>query len=129
MVKKTYGIYGIVERFLSVRLGGGAITFSFTGGSMDSAAIRPATLTTSNDYEQKIIENHPEFKNGRIKLIKENKVNKPEADVTAVESVANIQDARKYLQERGYELKDLASKADVLNVAKEMNVVFPNWNK
>lgn len=114
-----------------MRLGGGAITFSFTGGSMDSSAIRPATLITSNAYEQKIIESHPDFKNGKIKLIKEEKTEVPAESVEfiAIESVHNMQTARQYLMEQGVELKDLAKKTDVMARAKELKVTFPNWTE
>lgn len=124
-MKKKYIITGVVE--FSMQTKGKLIRFE--NGSVSGLGTVPASYTTDNKEIQDTIEGTSMFKSGQIKIAEVYGGPVPAANVTAVESVANIQDARKYFQERGYELKDLASKADVLNVAKELNVVFPNWNK
>lgn len=128
METKKYGIYGVIERFLSVRLGKGVVTFSFTGGLVDSAGVRPAVFITSSLYDQTVIESLPEFKDGTIKLL--SAYGKPEDktnDALVVDEVTNVQQARAYFLDKGYEMRDLSNKKDILAVASKEGVVFPNW--
>lgn len=132
MITKTYAINGVLERFIPARVGKGIVQLHFSGGSIDNKANRPAQLTTSNSAEQSIIENTPEFKRGIIKIIKtygqaEVRDKQISVSATAIESVTNLQGARQYLMANGFELKDVATKADVLEAAKKLNITFPNW--
>lgn len=128
METKKYGIYGVIERFLSVRLGKGVVTFSFMGGLVDSAGVRPAVFITSSLYDQTVIESLPEYKNGTIKLL--SSYGQPETtnkEYIEITEVANVQQARAYFLEKGYEMRELSNKKDILAVASKEGVVFPNW--
>ena len=128
---KTYGIYGVIERFIAVRLGKATMSIAFNGGLIDASGIRPATYTTKNPFEQKIVENHPEFLNKTIKIIKEQVVQElvkgREPLVAVIEEITTLQEARKYLLEKGVAMEELQNKAAVLEKAKELNISFPNW--
>lgn len=126
-------MYGFIERYISVNLGKGSISFSFVDGVINSAGIKPATFATSSAYEQYLIENLEDFKNGKIKLI--NVTGEPMAtsetkkEKTKVDSVTNLQEARNYLLAMGVEMKDISKKEGVIATAESMGIEFPNWNK
>lgn len=120
----------MIERFLAIRLGKATMSIAFNGGLIDAAGVRPATFTTKNPFEQKIIENHPEFKNKTIKIVKEVVIQdaaESVIDVLAVDDITTLQDARKFLLEKGATMEELQTKAAVLEKAKELNISFPNW--
>lgn len=131
MSVKIYGIRGIVERFISVRIGKGSATFRFSGGALDSAALRPAQFSTSNAVEQSIIEGLPEFKRGVIKILKEVKTEEEIQQVVssgdAYGDVTNIQSARNVLLAKGVSMDRMQTKAAIMTVAEEMGISFPNW--
>lgn len=126
---KTYGIHGVVERVIAARLGKATINITFSGGIMDSSGVRPATFTTGKVVEQYIVENHPMFKNGSIKVINEIVVEpeKEQNTVSKVAEVTTIQQARQYLLDKGVTMDKLQNKADIKVCAAEMNITFPNW--
>lgn len=120
-----YGINGVVERTIAIKLGNAVMNITFSGGVMDSAGVRPATYTTNNALEQAMIERHSDFKTGAIKVIKTAddapaKVETPEMDVKT------LQQARAYLMERGVPMELLQTKAAILSAAKDKGVEFPN---
>lgn len=126
---KTYGIHGVVERVIAARLGKATMNITFSGGIMDSSGVRPATFTTNKVVEQYVVENHPMFKNGSIKVINEIVV-EPEKGVektVKVDEVTTLQQARQYLIEKGVSIEKLQNKADIKACAAEMNITFPNW--
>lgn len=126
---KTYGIHGVVERVIAARLGKATMNITFSGGIMDSSGVRPATFTTNKVVEQYVVENHPMFKNGSIKVINEIVV-EPEKGVektVKVDEVTTIQQARQYLLDKGVTMDKLQNKADIKACAAEMNITFPNW--
>ena len=124
-----YGIYGVVERFVSFKLGKATMTITFSGGAIDSAAVRPATYTSRNAFEQKVIESHPDFKSGAIKVLKEQIVEDTPVVVETPESkVKTMQQARQYLIERGVPVEVLQNKAAVLEQAEKKGINFPNWS-
>lgn len=130
MKLKKYCINGFIERYVTARLGKGTISFHFEGGAMDASAVLPATYTTKNPVEQAILENHPDFKNGTIKLkevqvIEESK--KVEEKKVSVESVTTFTEAKKYLLENGATVEELQNKAAVYEWAAAHDIVFPNW--
>lgn len=123
-MKVLYGVFGYVE--LSISLLGQRVTFK--GGAVNSIGMRPATFETDNKALQEAIEESPRYKNGVIKVIARKEVAKPvESSANAVPDVTNLQGARQYLMANGFELKDVAAKADVLEAAKKLNITFPNW--
>ena len=130
-MRKEYAIKGIVERFVSVPLGKGTITFHFEGGALDSALSRPAIFSTTNPVEQAIIESLPEFKKGVITLFRtygeKVKSNENTRDANTFPDVTNIQSARAVLNEMGVPIEALQTKAAVIKQAEEKGVKFPNW--
>lgn len=126
---KTYGIHGVIERVIAARLGNATFNITFGGGIMDASGVRPAVFTTKNVIEQYVVENHPMFKNGSIKVINEIVV-EPEKGVektVKVDEVTTIQQARQYLLDKGVTMDKLQNKADIKACATEMNITFPNW--
>jgi hypothetical protein len=125
---KTYGIHGVVERVIAARLGKATMNITFSGGIMDSSGVRPATFTTNKVVEQYVVENHPMFKNGSIKVISEIDLEpkKETAKTEKVEEVKTLQQARQFLMDMGVPMEELQSKAKVLEVAKEKGITFPN---
>jgi hypothetical protein len=125
---KTYGIHGVVERVIAARLGKATMNITFSGGIMDSSGVRPATFTTNKVVEQYVVENHPMFKNGSIKVISEIDLEPKEetAKTEKVEEVKTLQQARQFLMDMGVPMEELQSKAKVLEVAKDKGITFPN---
>ena len=129
MARKVYGIFGVVERYISVNLGKGSVNITFSGGTIDNSGITPATLTTDSIFTQTLVENLPDFKTGKIKLLRTDGASEVKSQVPKtikVHDVANLQEARNYLLEKGAEMKDVASKKDILATAEKMGVEFPN---
>lgn len=130
MKLKKYCINGFVERYVTARLGKGTISFHFEGGAMDASAVLPATYTTKNPVEQAILENHPDFKNGTIKLKEVQVIEEPkkvEEKKVTVDSVTTLAEAKKYLLENGATVEELQTKAAVFEWAAKHDIVFPNW--
>ena len=130
MKQKTYCIYGFIERYVNARLGKGTISFHFENGVMDAAGVLPAIYITKNAVEQAIIENHPDFKNGTIKLKDVKLIEEPKKQEVAkitVESVTTFTEAKKYLLENGATMEELQNKAAVYEWAAAHDIVFPNW--
>lgn len=130
MKLKKYCINGFIERYVTARLGKGTISFHFEGGAMDASAVLPATYTTKNPVEQAILENHPDFKNGTIKLKEIQVIEEPkkvEEKKVTVESVTTFTEAKKYLLENGATVEELQNKAAVYEWAAAHDIVFPNW--
>ena len=130
MKLKKYCINGFIERYVTARLGKGTISFHFEGGAMDASAVLPATYTTKNPVEQAILENHPDFKNGTIKLKEIQVIEEPkkvEEKKISVESVTTFTEAKKYLLENGATVEELQNKAAVYEWAAAHDIVFPNW--
>lgn len=130
MKLKKYCINGFIERYVTARLGKGTISFHFEGGAMDASAVLPATYTTKNPVEQAILENHPDFKNGTIKLKEVQVIEEPkkvEDKKVSVESVTTFTEAKKYLLENGATVEELQNKAAVYEWAAAHDIVFPNW--
>lgn len=130
MKLKKYCINGFIERYVTARLGKGTISFHFEGGAMDASAVLPATYTTKNPVEQAILENHPDFKNGTIKLKEVQVIEEPkkvEEKKVTVDSVTTFTEAKKYLLENGATVEELQNKAAVYEWAAAHDIVFPNW--
>lgn len=133
MVKKIYAIEGMIEQSVIVPMGGGTVRVEFTGGRISSNGILPATYKTGNPLVQSAIENSDKFKNGTIKLLRvigeEEKIVVVKEDENVFEDVKNSQEAKAILMEQfGVALSELGNKAAILEKAKELKVVFPNWN-
>lgn len=140
VLKKTYGVEGLVDWVANLRAGKATLVVSFTGGGMTSFGITPAEYTTENILYQHIIENSTEFKKGKIKLLRGVPVERPITMVTDLEEVKktippkmeeivevrNCADATKWLKQN----KDInvigKSKAEIIDIAASNGVLFPN---
>lgn len=132
--KKTYGAYGFVEWNVAIPLNGTFLNVPFKGGSFTELGVNPASFQTENPILQIAIENSIQFKDGRIKMIKETPSFEDETSqetdskTSSVSEVKNMQEAKELLRTQyGVDLKDLQSKADILRKAEELNIVFSNW--
>lgn len=126
-----YGIYGAIERIIAARIGKATMNITFSGGALDSSGVVPATFATKNAFEQKIVESHPEFKSGAIKVLYSQDIDEPKVEEAkehlSVPEVTSLQQARQYLMDKmGVPMEKMQSKAKVLEAAKEKGVTFPN---
>lgn len=67
--KTTYGVYNMIEWHALLRMGKATVKVPFTGGSITTQGVTPATFTTEDPIVQFAIESSPQFKNGKIKAI------------------------------------------------------------
>lgn len=130
-MKKKYAMYGYVECAKKVRTKKGIIEARFTGGNINKNAPVPATFTTDNVEVQNFIEGLSDYKDGVIKCVyseeTESVSESVSAEVEKVESITSLQAARAYLSENyGITLDRVQTKKDILNVATELGVEFPN---
>ena len=147
MVRKTYGIRGLLEYSAVFRAGKAKLSVQFSGGTFSGYGTKPATYTTDNPVKQAIIENSPEFKNGRIFLYSqegkdetEEKEEKPsgdkkdedetaagqkaEAEKTVV-GVSDLQSAKDYLADKcGVQRGTLKTKQSIIDTAKVHGIEF-----
>lgn len=73
--KTTYGVYNLIEWHALLRLGKATVKVHFTGGSITTQGVTPATFTTEDPVIQFAIERSPEFIAGKIKPIRRVDVN------------------------------------------------------
>ena len=59
--KVTYEIRGQIERSCYFRVGKALLRVEFTGGSINSAGMTPASYTTDNPIYQNAIESNPKM--------------------------------------------------------------------
>lgn len=69
MKRKTYGVSGLMDWAMQIKVGKGVVTVHFTGGALTAYGVTPAKFSTSNTFFQKVIECSDHFKNGRIALL------------------------------------------------------------
>lgn len=69
MIRKTYGVSGLMDWTTQIKAGKGAVSVHFTGGALTAYGVTPAKFSTANPFFQNVIENSDQFKNGRIQLI------------------------------------------------------------
>lgn len=68
--KTTYGVYNLIEWHALLRLGKATVKVNFSGGSITTQGVTPATFTTEDPVIQFAIERSPEFRNGKIKVVR-----------------------------------------------------------
>jgi hypothetical protein len=126
-MKKKYAIYGYVEYAEKMRTKNGIIEARFKGGNINRNAPLPATFETESAEVQRFVEGLPEYKDGVIRCVSVEEQESASDNVEKVEGVASLQAARAYLSEK-YEitLDRVQTKKDILNVAKELGIEFPN---
>lgn len=137
----TYEIYGQVERCSYIRVGKALFRIDFTGGSVNSAGVVPATFTTDNVLFQKAIEECEAFRTGQIKRGRVEEVVDKEnisEDIVSTEEknsenvftdVTNMQQARAKLMDApfNYSLSELQTRSAIKSAAEAKGVSFPNW--
>lgn len=137
--KVTYEIRGQIERSCYFRVGKALLRVEFTGGSINSAGMTPASYTTDNPIYQNAIERSELFRKGEIVVgtvyqLESTEADtlvsgQPQDDTTAFPDVTNVQQARSVLMGAPYNipLSELQNKAAVRGKADELGVSFPNW--
>lgn len=85
--KTTYGVYNLIEWHALLRMGKATVKVHFTGGSITTQGVTPATFTTENPVIQFAIEKSPEFACGKIKIVRSVQLKE------SVEIESNIADA------------------------------------
>lgn len=145
MIRKTYGIRGLLDYIMQIPVGKSLMTIHFKGGAMTAYGEVPATYSTSNPIVQEIIESSRQYKNKRIELIDVSGVSnavvaenvKSESEPIAKEepkdrkkvTVASKGDAIDWLKDNypqnGYTTtKLLRSKASFEEACNECGVIF-----
>lgn len=71
MIRKTYGVSGLMHWTTQIKAGKGSVSVHFTGGALTAYGVTPAKFSTSNPFFQNVIENSEQFQSGRIELIGE----------------------------------------------------------
>ena len=74
MIRKTYGVSGLMDWTTQIKAGKVSVSVHFTGGALTAYGVTPAKYSTSNPFFQSVIENSEQYKNGRIKLLGEMEV-------------------------------------------------------
>lgn len=69
ITRKTYGVYNVVEWVAKLHYRKVSMNIPFSGGSITTQGVVPATFTTANPVTQLVIEGCPQFKSGQIQLI------------------------------------------------------------
>lgn len=69
MIRKTYGVSGLMDWTTQIKAGRGTVSVHFTGGALTAYGVTPAKYSTSNPFFQNVIENSEQFKSGRIELL------------------------------------------------------------
>lgn len=69
--RKTYGIYGYIEYQAVINVGQNKIKIPFTGGTVSAFGTTPATFETDNLVAQISIEHSPEYRSGKISLLRD----------------------------------------------------------
>ena len=69
MIRKTYGVSGLMDWTTQIKAGKGSVSVHFTGGALTAYGVTPAKYSTSNPFFQSVIENSKHFKSGRIELL------------------------------------------------------------
>ena len=69
MIRKTYGVSGLMDWTTQIKAGKGSVSVHFTGGALTAYGVTPAKYSTSNPFFQSVIENSKQFNSGRIELL------------------------------------------------------------
>ena len=69
MIRKTYGVSGLMDWTTQIKAGKAAVSVHFSGGALTAYGVTPAKYSTTNPIFQSVIEKSEYFQNGRIKLL------------------------------------------------------------
>lgn len=64
--RRVYGVYGLTEWVALIPVGAAKVRIPFTGGSMSSLGVIPATFDTTDHAVGELIERSGYFRSGRI---------------------------------------------------------------
>lgn len=67
---KTYGVDRLAEYRCQIPVGPATVSILFSGGSFSGYGQTPATYSTDNPALQLIIENSPQYRSGKIRLVR-----------------------------------------------------------
>lgn len=129
MAVKTYAYTNVTAGNISVNAGEGVVVLKFRGGRKTTTELLPAKLTTADEAHQKAIENHPDFKSGKIKILgnkkKEAEEKEPVSTLEKVEGISSVAQASEYLIEK-YDAKpsEVTTKANIKKFAASKGVEF-----
>lgn len=150
---KTYGAHGYVEWMACLKVGRASLSVNFTGGSITTQGVIPASYTTDNSMIQTMIEHSDEYASGKIRLVRQcdssedlvvmsnkrgacpadSQVVTKEADEKASENasessalkVSGLREAASYLHDHhGIALRKLTTQAAVDAAAEQFGVKF-----
>lgn len=138
IIEKTYGIRGIVSKSVLLECKGKKVRIEFSGGSINTAGIRPAKYRTSDPDIQKAIESDRRFKGIEVSQsaaeTEEDDCSEKDNENSGTEQVTethveakNFQQARNILaSEYGVPISDMPNKDAVMSKAKQLGVTFEN---
>ena len=69
MIRKTYGVSGLMDWTTQIKVGKATLNVHFVGGALTAYGVTPAKYSTANPIFQNVIENSDYFKSGRIQLL------------------------------------------------------------
>lgn len=142
MIKKTYGVKGLVEWFCEVESGSAKFRFPFTGGAITAIGITPAEYTTDNPVKQYVIEHSSYYQSGKIYVLRKEDITVTDAErkqiaeapVASTDDLQVIQvtcteDAKQYMREHyGCNAADVRSKLQITRLAAEKGIRFEGWD-
>lgn len=142
MIKKTYGLKGLVEWFCEVESGSAKFRFPFTGGAITAIGITPAEFTTDNPVKQYVIEHSSYYQSGKIYVLRNEDITVTDAerkqiaeapvasnDDLQVIQVTCTEDAKQYMREHyGCNAADVRSKLQITRLAAEKGIRFEGWD-
>ena len=150
IIRKTYGIYGMVEHSILLGKSGSNVRIDFKDGRITVRGVEPCTFTTENKAVQDLIEQTDKFKQNYIRIVRKESIDIPDdevqpvveesksdekgADDGCVESsnvfndVKNSQQAKRILMEvYSVPLNELGDAEVIREKAVSLGVIFPNW--
>lgn len=68
-MKKTYGVYGMMEYTALIPTKAKVMRIHFSGGALTGCGIRPALYSTDNPVIQYFIERSPQFRSRKIQQV------------------------------------------------------------
>lgn len=153
IVRKTYGIFGMVEHSVLIGPASCNVRIEFKNGRISVRGVEPCTFTTDNPAVQSLIEQTDKFKKKYIVVVSKKEIelvddapadDAPADDAECVDdkdnvsasgcasntfdNVKNSQQAKKVLMEvYRVPLSELGNVDEVREKATSLGVSFPNW--
>ena len=153
IVRKTYGIFGMVEHSVLIGPASCNVRIEFKNGRISVRGVEPCTFTTDNPAVQSLIEQTDKFKKKYIVVVSKKEIevvddapadDAPADDAECVDAkdnasvsgcasntfdnVKNSQQAKKVLMEvYRVSLSELGNVDEVREKATSLGVSFPNW--